>query len=60
MGNILPADDYYHLYLPELVQYNEQPFMDLTTNETEMMIGNLWEGLYKNYFLGIKKTERFD
>lgn len=55
MGNILPADDYYHLYLPELVQYNEQPFMDLTTNETETMIGNLWEGLYKNYFLGIKK-----
>ncbi|WP_041638129.1 hypothetical protein [Anoxybacillus flavithermus] len=55
MGNILQADDYYHLYLPELVQYNEQPFMDLTTNETKIMIGNLWEGLYKNYFLGIKK-----
>ncbi|WP_461200581.1 hypothetical protein [Anoxybacillus sp. TBDG-1] len=55
MDKILEKDDYYHLYLPELVQYNEQPFMDLTTNETEMMIGNLWEGLYKNYFLGIKK-----
>ncbi|MGJ7034964.1 hypothetical protein [Anoxybacillus eryuanensis] len=55
MGGILEKDDYYHLYLPELVQYNEQPFMDLTTNETEVMVGNLWEGLYKNYFLGIKK-----
>ncbi|MGG3841438.1 hypothetical protein [Anoxybacillus kestanbolensis] len=55
MGDILPKDDYYHLYLTELVQYNEQPFMDLTTKQTEVMIGNLWEGLYKNYFLGIKK-----
>ncbi|MGG6431235.1 hypothetical protein ACPF7I_09790 [Anoxybacillus sp. D401a] len=55
MATILSKDDYYHLYLTELVQYNEQPFMDLTTNETETMIGNLWEGLYKNYFLGIKK-----
>ncbi|KFZ42134.1 hypothetical protein CS060_13220 [Anoxybacillus flavithermus] len=55
MDDIFEKDDYYHLYLPELVQYNEQPFMDLTTNETETMIGNLWEGLYKNYFLGIKK-----
>ncbi|MBB6175301.1 hypothetical protein HNQ82_000111 [Anoxybacillus tengchongensis] len=55
MDKILKKDDYYHLYLPELVQYNEQPFMDLTTNETEVMVGNLWEGLYKNYFLGIKK-----
>ncbi|KHF31170.1 hypothetical protein LR68_00118 [Anoxybacillus sp. BCO1] len=55
MATILSKNDYYHLYLTELVQYNEQPFMDLTTNETETMIGNLWEGLYKNYFLGIKK-----
>ncbi|WP_297989212.1 hypothetical protein [Anoxybacillus sp.] len=55
MNDILQTDEYYHLYLTELVQYNEQPFMDLTTNETEIMIGNLWEGLYKNYFLGIKK-----
>jgi hypothetical protein len=51
----LQKDQYYHLYLPELIAYNEQPFMDLTLEQTERMIGNLWEGLYKNYFLGIKK-----
>jgi hypothetical protein len=51
----LQKEQYYHLYLPELIAYNEQPFMDLTLEQTERMIGNLWEGLYKNYFLGIKK-----
>jgi hypothetical protein len=47
--------NYYHFYLPELIVYNEQPFSDLSTEKTQKIIGNLWEGLYKNYFLGIKK-----
>ncbi|MCM2531646.1 hypothetical protein NDK43_03560 [Neobacillus pocheonensis] len=28
-----------------------------TSTETARIIGNLWEGLYKNYFLGIKKAD---
>jgi hypothetical protein len=28
-----------------------------TSAETARIIGNLWEGLYKNYFLGIKKAD---
>jgi hypothetical protein len=48
--------NYYHFYLPELIVYNEQPFPDLSMEKTQKIIGNLWEGLYKNYFLGIKKN----
>jgi hypothetical protein len=48
--------NYYHFYLPELVFYNEQPFPDISMEKTQKIIGNLWEGLYKNYFLGIKKA----
>jgi hypothetical protein len=47
--------NYYHFYLSELIVYNEQPFPDLSMEKTQKIIGNLWEGLYKNYFLGIKK-----
>ena len=28
-----------------------------TKKETERIVGELWEGLYKNYFLGIKKAD---
>lgn len=28
-----------------------------TKNETDRIAGNLWEGLYKNYLLGIKKAD---
>lgn len=49
--------NYYHFYLPELLVYNEQPFPDLSQEKTQEIIGNLWEGLYKNYFLGIKQKD---
>lgn len=49
--------NYYHFYLPELLVYNEQPFPDLSQEKTQKIIGNLWEGLYKNYFLGIKQKD---
>ncbi|WP_027407797.1 hypothetical protein [Anoxybacteroides tepidamans] len=48
---------YYHFYLPELLSYNEQPFPDLSQEKTQKMIGYLWEGLYKNYFLGIRQKD---
>ncbi|MBA2873475.1 hypothetical protein [Thermaerobacillus caldiproteolyticus] len=49
--------NYYHLYLPELIVYNEQPFPDLSFEKTQEIIGKLWEGLYRNYFLGIKRED---
>jgi hypothetical protein len=51
------AQNYYHVYLPELIVYNEQPFPDLSLEKTQEIIGNLWEGLYKNYFLGMKRKD---
>ena len=49
--------NYYSFYLTDLVVYNERPLPNISVVETQKMIGNLWEGLYKNYFLGIKKED---
>jgi hypothetical protein len=32
-------------------------FPGFTKGETDRIVGNLWEGLYKNYLLGIKKAD---
>jgi hypothetical protein len=43
-----------------LSQFNElakDTLPGFTKPETEAIVGNLWEGLYKNYILGIKKAE---
>ncbi|MFC0296962.1 hypothetical protein [Geobacillus jurassicus] len=53
----LSKEDYYALYLPELVAYTEQPLPGLSTATTQAIIGRLWEGLYKSYILGIKKED---
>jgi hypothetical protein len=53
----IKKQQYYSLYLPDLIVYNEQPFPDLSIEKTQEIIGKLWEGLYKSYFLGIKKED---
>jgi hypothetical protein len=43
-----------------LSQFNEQAkdaLQGFTKSETAAVVGNLWEGLYKNYLLGIKKAD---
>jgi hypothetical protein len=43
-----------------LSQFNElakDTLPGFTKSETAAIVGNLWEGLYKNYILGIKKAE---
>jgi hypothetical protein len=43
-----------------LSQFNEQAkdaLPGFTKSETAAVVGNLWEGLYKNYLLGIKKAD---
>lgn len=43
-----------------LSQFNEKAKEELpgfTKSETAKLVGNLWEGLYKNYILGIKKAD---
>ncbi|WP_445490430.1 hypothetical protein [Niallia sp. 03133] len=43
--------------LTELSNYQDVPFRGFTKEKTAQIIGQLTEGLYKNYFLGIRKED---
>ncbi len=47
--NIFPLTDIY--------QYEERPLQGFNAQETKEIIGRLWEGIYKNYFLGVQKKD---
>jgi hypothetical protein len=50
-------NDYYSYPLTDLFLNSNTAFQGYSEQETRRIIGNLWEGLYKNYFLGIKKAD---
>ncbi len=54
----IPQDQYVKVPLTDLPLYNNQPFPGTTKDNYNRIKGQLWEGLYKNYILGIsdKKT----
>lgn len=47
----LDQSDYHLIPLTALAQYETENFPDRTREETDQIIGQLWEGLYKNYVL---------
>ncbi|GHH96991.1 hypothetical protein [Neobacillus kokaensis] len=49
--------DYQAYPLNEFSQKASDTFPGFTKDETAKMIGRLWEGLYKNYFLSITKQD---
>ncbi len=51
----LSKEKYKIIPLTQLPSYENKPILGYSQNEWEHVLGNLWEGLYKNYFLGIKK-----
>ncbi|MBS8264894.1 hypothetical protein DYI25_10625 [Mesobacillus boroniphilus] len=51
------AANYITVPLDTIRQYEDQPLKGFTQKETANIIGKLWEGLYKNYYLGIKKSD---
>ncbi|QHE62167.1 hypothetical protein [Rossellomorea vietnamensis] len=53
----IPADEYTPIPLTSLPMYDGRPLEGFTRQEWDRLIGNLWEGLYKNYYLGIKKED---
>ncbi|WP_044339659.1 hypothetical protein [Rossellomorea aquimaris] len=53
----IPIDEYTSFPLTRLPQLESQPLEGFTQGEWDRLIGNLWEGLYKNYYLGIKKED---
>ncbi|PGT77673.1 MULTISPECIES: hypothetical protein [Bacillaceae] len=50
-------NEYEAIPLTELARYNTEPLLGLSKAKTQEVIGSLWEGLYKNYFLGLKTKE---
>jgi hypothetical protein len=51
----IPVQKYTMISLTNLHYYNAAPFPGLTQQQTNEAVGRLWEGIYKNYFLGYKK-----
>jgi hypothetical protein len=49
------ADSYMEIPLTELPRYNTEPLPGFTRSQSDQIIGRLWEGLYKQYVVGIKK-----
>ncbi len=49
----IPADKYLIIPLFNLPDFEKKPFPGLDLAGTRRAIGNLWEGLYKNYVLGL-------
>lgn len=49
----IPIEKYLPLPLTKLHFYNEETLPNMNKTQTNAAIGGLWEGLYKNYFLGI-------
>jgi hypothetical protein len=50
-------NDYIEIPLTSLHTYEHEPFPSYSIEDTQIIIGNIWEGLYKNYFLGIKTKD---
>jgi hypothetical protein len=53
----IDQNEYEAIPLIELAKYNTAPLLGLSKAKTQEVIGSLWEGLYKNYFLGLKTKE---
>ncbi|MFI8685397.1 hypothetical protein [Rossellomorea sp. NPDC077527] len=53
----LHVDEYTSIPLTELPKFDNRPLEGFSRQEWDRLIGNLWEGLYKNYYLGIKKED---
>ena len=53
----IPVEEYTSIPLTRLSMLEGQPLEGFTQKEWDRLIGNLWEGLYKNYYLGIKKED---
>ncbi|WP_226583030.1 hypothetical protein [Halobacillus litoralis] len=53
----IPKEEYTLVPLTDLADYTDTPFPGTTEENFERIKGQLWEGLYKNYVLGISDTK---
>ncbi|QHE52963.1 hypothetical protein [Pontibacillus sp. HMF3514] len=56
----IPKEQYEIIPLTELPDYETKPFPKLTAEQTQQVIGQLWEGLYKNYVLQFTDDSKED
>ncbi|WP_226036902.1 hypothetical protein [Aquibacillus saliphilus] len=54
----IPQAKYNFEPLTNLHVYQSKPIPTLTQERTQIVIGQLWEGLYKNYILNISRNEQ--
>lgn len=47
--------EFHIIPLPLLANYQKLPLPSFSRQKSDEIIGQLWEGLYKNYYLGIRK-----
>lgn len=50
----IDKNNYVEIPLVDLHYYEKEPFPNLTLSQTQQVIGQLWEGLYRHYLLGIQ------
>ncbi|MDQ0213869.1 hypothetical protein J2S13_000263 [Oikeobacillus pervagus] len=50
-------NQFYPISINDLEKYETTPFPNFTLPQTQNILGKLWEGIYKNYFLGIKTAD---
>ncbi|SES83708.1 hypothetical protein SAMN05216389_102400 [Oceanobacillus limi] len=53
----IESDNYHLIPLTELYQYQSKNFPKLSRARTDKIIGQLWEGLYKNYIIPITDSK---
>jgi len=53
----IDKQNYYTFPLTKLAIYEHQPLPEMTQQETNIVLGQLWEGLYKNYVLPLSQTK---
>lgn len=53
----IPVDNYTSFPLTDLIRFEQENLPNQTVEETQKIIGQLWEGLYKNYVLLLKNQD---
>lgn len=54
----IAGESYLSVPLTQLYKYNDEPLPSLTQEQTNQIIGQLWEGIYKNYIINAKNIEK--
>ncbi|OZU89967.1 hypothetical protein CIL03_02195 [Virgibacillus indicus] len=53
----IDSESYLSVPLTSLVKYNSSPLPSMSQEQTDKVIGQLWEGVYKNYIIPAVNTE---